>query len=490
METIDVPEVSLSLEDRVVLVDFDETLFLRNSTEEYLNSLQPRSLGAILLIALDILKPWNRLPGQLKGEISRDWCRVVIGTLLFPWTLLLWPSRAKKLIKNYTNQRLVKILTEPSNSRIIIATLGFDWIVNPMFKHLPFAPDGVISCRFLQGGFDRRRGKHELAKAALSQEELDNAAVITDSMDDEQLLNIVGAPYFIRWPEAKYVPAMSDAYIPFLYLEKAKRPGEQYFVRNVFGDDWLALVFAVAWISPNPLLQGISLIFLVLSFWCIYEFGYADNDFVAERYEDKPTLSETYQRYLNRMKLWPASLWAVIFAIPGLFVHEFIKFQSDLFNPDLEILKAIGIDAIAWCAFLFVVWLSFWGYNRIDKQTRVWLYFVLQIHKCFGFLVVATTNIAGVMLFAAQVLARWIGYIVYRLGKQAKWMDFPGELFRCFLFAFLMISVALGTGQMSALLSWQTGIIFLWTAYRGRKQFLQIIRQAYPIAKERSVVAK
>ena len=73
-------------EDGLILLDLDETLFLRNSTEEYLNTLKPRILGAILLILLDVLRPWNFLPGNLKGEVSRDWLRVIIKTLIFPRT--------------------------------------------------------------------------------------------------------------------------------------------------------------------------------------------------------------------------------------------------------------------------------------------------------------------------------------------------------------------------------------------------------------------
>ena len=36
--------------DTSVIVDFDETLFLLNSSAEYLNSLQPRFIAAIILV--------------------------------------------------------------------------------------------------------------------------------------------------------------------------------------------------------------------------------------------------------------------------------------------------------------------------------------------------------------------------------------------------------------------------------------------------------
>lgn len=281
---------------------------------------------------------------------------------------------------------------------------------------------------------------------------------------------------------------MADAYIPFLYLERGKRPGQKYFIKNIIADDWLVLILAIAWISPYPALQSIMMLFLLLSFWCIYEYGYVDNDIIAETFEQKPTLSATYQNYKNRVKLLQVWLWAIILAIPGLFLLEVIKLQLTPKTINLSLLSSMGLDGVLWLTFLSVVFGCFWSYNRLDKQTRIWLYFCLQASKCFGFLIVTTTNSIGIMLFASQVLARWIAYIVYRVGKHTEWMEFPGEFFRCFLFTFLIISVALGTGELSILLSWQTLVIFAWCAYRGRRQFVNICRQAYPIYKDKTLV--
>nr|WP_317269796.1 haloacid dehalogenase-like hydrolase [Arthrospira sp. PLM2.Bin9] len=488
METIDPDPMSMELQGKLVIVDLDETLLLRNSTEEYLNSLQPQILGAVLLIALDILKPWNWLPGHLKGDQSRDWCRVIISTLIFPWTLIFWQHKAKKLAHDYINQELILKFLEQFPSKIVIATLGFDLIINPIINNFQFCPDAVISCRFWQGGVDRQRGKYELVKAVLTDEEIANAAVITDSTDDQVLLDAVASPYLVQWPDAQYVPAMADAYIPFLYLERGKRPGQKYFIKNIIADDWLVLILAIAWISPYPALQSIMMLFLLLSFWCIYEYGYVDNDIIAETFEQKPTLTATYQKYKNRVHLSQVWLWAIILATPGLFLLEVIKLQLTSATLNLSLLRSMALDGILWLTFLGLVFGLFWSYNRLDKQTRIWLYFGLQASKCFGFLMVTTTNSIGIMLFASQVLARWIAYIVYRVGKHSEWIDFPGELFRCFLFTFLMISVALGTGELSILLSWQTLVIFAWCAYRGRKQFVNICRQAYPIYKDKTVV--
>ena len=50
-----------------VLVDLDETLYLRNSTEDFLDCARPGLIALILLRLLDALRPW-RLSG---GEATR-----------------------------------------------------------------------------------------------------------------------------------------------------------------------------------------------------------------------------------------------------------------------------------------------------------------------------------------------------------------------------------------------------------------------------------
>ncbi len=143
------------------------------------------------------------LQGEIKGEVSRDWMRVFVATLLFPWTIILWQRRAKQLAKAYGNTILIQALTKNRNSRIIIATLGFSWIVRPLCKHLPISFNSVIACRFWQGAGDRQRGKDFLVKASLGMNEVARAIAITDSNDDNQLLASVATPCFVIWHRSK-----------------------------------------------------------------------------------------------------------------------------------------------------------------------------------------------------------------------------------------------------------------------------------------------
>jgi hypothetical protein len=68
--------------DGPLLVDFDETLYLRNSTEDFIDCARPGLLALLLLRVLDVLRPW-RLTG---GINTRDNWRVWAILTFFPWT--------------------------------------------------------------------------------------------------------------------------------------------------------------------------------------------------------------------------------------------------------------------------------------------------------------------------------------------------------------------------------------------------------------------
>ncbi len=474
-------------ESTPILVDFDETLFLRNSTEEYLNSLQPRILGTILLGFLSLLKPWNWLPGSMKGDVSRDWMRVLITTLFFPWTLIIWQWKAKRLAQNYENTALIQALKSRADCSIFIATLGFNFIVSPIIKHLPLKINSVISCRFWPGGIDRVKGKLQMVIDALGKDAVANSLVITDSNDDESLLLSASQPCLVLWSKAKYVPAMADVYIPFFYIEKVKQPNQQFLLKVILTDDLLFLILSSSWLSPQPIFHALSMTFLMLSFWCIYEIGYMENDLIAEYLEKKPKLSKTYQRYKQRINLWQPWIWSVLLALPGIFFLEFTQKNFPNQNLNLVLNKSQLLATIThfglWFGLLLLVRGSFWIYNRVDKKTRVWLYPVLQLYKCFGFLVVTVTNIVGVMFFVAQVVSRWIPYIIYRYAN-ADWPQGMGLLFRYLLFSFLMIAVALGNQNIYILWNWQTGLIFALCLIRGSGLLWELLHQIHPISED------
>lgn len=102
------------------------------------------------------------------------------------------------------------------------------------------------------------------------------------------------------------------------YVEKVKRIGQKYIYKVILWDDLPLLFLAFSWHTSHPLLHGISIFLLLVSFWCVYEIGYYENDLVAEKYEEKPRLSVAYHSYKQMMKTWTPWLWSGIFGVLGI----------------------------------------------------------------------------------------------------------------------------------------------------------------------------
>ena len=219
LKAIDSPAGAIAVVEsakNIIVIDFDETLFLRNSTEAYLDTIQPRPLGAILLFALKLVRPWRWLPAHLRADdLSKDWIFVLSATLLFPWTPIVWKYKAKKLAQTYWNQPLIEAIARNPEARVIVATLGFSWIVNPLLKHLPEEVKPKvevpsIACGLFSGASNRATGKLEMVRETVGDASLSKAIVVTDSATDMPLLCAVETPCLVQWPEAKYIPAMAE----------------------------------------------------------------------------------------------------------------------------------------------------------------------------------------------------------------------------------------------------------------------------------------
>lgn len=470
-------------EPTVVVLDFDETLFLRNSTEEYLDCVQPQFLGAILLSAFEKLKLWKFLPKSLRSYDSMDWIRVVLMTLLFPWTILIWKKKARKLAQRYVNQDLLDSARQNPNARVIVATRGFDFIVRPLLSHIPLQVERLVGCRFLKGAVDRQKGKEEMLAQHLTPEEITRSALITDSLDDASLLEIAQYPFLVKWPAAKYVRAMSGAYLPFFYLEKVKRPGQKFLVRVVLKDHFLALLLACTWLSSMPVLHGLGILFLCFSFWSIYEIGYFENDRVAEQYEEKPVLSETYHLYKNNMNPFFPWIVSLMLAIPGI---ALVNLGNELTWTSALNWNAYA-NALTWGPFLtgLGLWmgamvatrLTFSAYNYLDETTRIWLYPFLQFSKYAGFLLVTPISSVGMALLVAQVFVDWVPYMIYRCGGDRKRLK--EQILRMFVFLLLTLSAVTVQRDASVILTTQFAVIVAWYAARSLSQVKEIYKNAH-----------
>ena len=485
-----------------IIIDFDETLFLRNSTAEYLNSLKPRLIGLLIVKILYFLRPWNCLPKPFKGAKVEDWFLVTCSTILLPWTWFIWQHKAKKLAKDHGNAELIDAINHSPQASIVVATLGFNFIVNPILNCLPIKYDQVIGCGFWQGARDRSQGKLLMLKKLLSAEAIKSAIAITDSYDDMPILQEVEKPCLVIWPSAKYVAPLKDVYLPFFYLDKVKRVGENYIFKVILWDDLPILIFAFSWQANHHLWHGISMMLLLVSFWCVYEIGYYENDRVAEKYEENPKLSITYHSYKHTMDTRYPWLWSLVFGFLGvallvkgeditlLFSISSIEDKFNAFNSNL-------LPFIYWIGFLLLSRLCFWVYNHLNKHTRTWLYLLLQSFRYYGFIAITSTNFIGTSLLSSQILSRSILYVVYRYsvgdkngdknGDKDSWpKQVPEKLLRWLMFMFILAAIAIGSRNLALWENWQTWTIIAWCMIQGKGQFLRAVAEVKPIVKDGS----
>ncbi|MGB3492993.1 MAG: HAD family hydrolase [Elainellaceae cyanobacterium] len=482
--------ISRDTSQHTIVVDFDETLLLRNSTEEFLNTIAPRTIAAIVLMFIEAIKPWKWFPKAMRGNENRDWFRVVILTLLFPWNLLFWQRHAKRLAQKYANPALIQAIKSRPNSRVVIVTKGFNFIVDPIVKYLPLAVEKSIGCRFWQGYADRTTPKEKLMQGHFTEQEIQHSIFVTDSLDDRSYLSIADYPFFVQWEDATYIPAMTDAYLPLFYAEKVKRPGKQTIKKLILKNHFIALFLALSWISPMPIVHGIGILFLTIAFWCIYEVGYWENDRVAEQYEKNPTLSETYHRYKTKMNEWEPWIWATLLSIVGLVLLQLSQSLGWSLQRWLTLDIAASLDdtllvkqLALWLGVLAFTRLLYVAYNYLDETTRVWVYPLLQYCKYFSFLLVAATSVVGMILLFVQTLVEWVPYIIYRCGGQRN--DLQTQVFRVYLFVFFCLAIAVSLRDFSTIATTQFAVILVWSLIRCKQEVQELRQNAHLIVSDR-----
>jgi hypothetical protein len=110
-----------------VLVDVDETLYPRNSTEDFIDCAWRGLLALLLMRLLDVLKPW-RLSG---GTDTRETWRADAVAIFFPWTHRRWHAKVRSLAERYVNLDLKTSLNARAPPPVIL-TSGSKPIVAPL----------------------------------------------------------------------------------------------------------------------------------------------------------------------------------------------------------------------------------------------------------------------------------------------------------------------------------------------------------------------
>jgi hypothetical protein len=448
----------------IVMLDFDETLFLRNSTEEYLRSITPRWLAVAVLVALNVLRPWLWFPGLPRGEQSRDFVRVYLLTSLFPSASQRWELLAPEIGRQLGNRDIIEALWRSEAREIVVASIGYDFIIRPLLKDMEIGEYRLIACGLETGALDRKRGKLALLDAHLESDWHKRTVFVTDSLEDHATLEKVANAYLTKWPQAQYRSTMDDLYLPFRYMTRVKHPGEKYLAKTVTAEDWMFAILATSWLSSQPIFHAISIAFLTASFWCIYEIGYMENDLVAELLEPDGKLSEAYEHWKGSIDLVKPWVWSFAFALPGLLLLALVEDQG--------IWWSIALSFFMWVQVLVGVRLVFYLYNRVNKVARVWLYPVLQLFKSFGVLAVTATNLVGASFLVSQVVARWVLYLVYRYA--GKWAPI-GQIIRLVVFLIILLGLMVANSALATqLLTYQTLFLFGYAALKARREIISV----------------
>ena len=281
-------------------------------------------------------------------------------------------------------------------------------------------------------------------------------------------------------------------YIPFFYSENIKRPNKKFILHTVLGEDLIILLLAFIYSSTYFWQNAISLFLLQISFWCIYELGYIENDLVGEKFEDKAVLSDNYSSRKYTFSWWQPWLWSFILSALGIITIKSIDINNDYltFLPFVSNNQFLLAEKyLLWIAFLVALRAIFYIYNHLNKQSRIWLYSLLQAFRYCGYLVLFTTNIIGLMLLISKILTRTMQYILYRYmgGKSSNWpADFPRYFFCLTIFLLLVCIIAANERNVFLILNYQVMAIALFCIARGCKQFYKVFSQFVPVSKDGS----
>lgn len=446
--------------DGDLLLDLDETLYLRNSTEDFLDSASPGLLILILLRLMDAVKPW-RFTGGLP---TRDWWRVRMVRLFCPWVSWRWRRRVAVLAQASANRPLIDAV-RASRGRAIIVTAGFEPIVRPLIAELGLGDAPLVACK--DGSpRDRLRGKLALAIETLGDDCVRNSMVVTDSIDDRALLDHCRFPVRTLWPDARYRHALRRVYLPGQYLTEVKRPGQRYIMRGILQEDYAFWLLSTIFYATMPLLHAVGLLILLVSFWAIYERGYVDNDRSAQKFEHDPRLSRNFGLVEVATPTVMPWIWA---AVTGAIAIFLLRYPSEPVPKDFAL----------WALTLVLTHVAFKVYNRIDKSTRIWLFPGLQLARTAAFVSLVTIGPAASLALGAHVIARWVPYYLYRVGNQ-DWPEAPFFLSRLMFYILLWTMVAVTQGHGSLATPTAAALLF-WNILRARKDLVSVVKAAHRI---------
>lgn len=266
--------------------------------------------------------------------------------------------------------------------------------------------------------------------------------------------------------------------LPLEYASRGKRDpraGLPFFQDNI-GDDLLIVLLAFIPFSPAPVQVALAIVFLHFSFWSVYEIGYYENDLVASKFEIDAQIPAGFRDFEDGYSARTAWAWAIAMGVAGA---AFV-WRSGAFPPILSGGAAAGAGLFAailalWIGLLVLMRLVFRLYNHIDKMTRIYVYLPLQLFKYAFPALFFVLPPAGAALVFAQMMRRWVPYVVYRHARKEP-KAFPARLVRLLVFATVWLLLLPSQPDRTFLL--HGAVVFVWLGLRGLSQLKTVLDQA------------
>ena len=421
---------------KVIIVDFDNTLMLGNSTELFIDNATPRGVAWFL----SMIGKWCARLLLNKGQHYNDWSdffRVVFVCFGMPWSYFLWIKRAKQISEQRLNWPLYDRLQQRRDASVIIASFGFKQIISALIPKSGQHFNLVATS--LTPPFRNVRAQTKVSAITQLKIPFYNSLAISDSLEDTHLLRVASKGHLVEWPVEE---PNSPAYFPMRYLVQGKF-NRSYFLWQHLGQD-----LAVVLLAYYTGFQNIPLLILLFgSLLTVYEIGYYENDFHVSEAEATRRVqpgSEQFKKYSIHTS---AILWTfgILF-----FMGLFYSFRY----------------ASLWLALLVVIRGIFYVYNRISTAFRIPFYVLLQGCKYFGYCLFFKPCVLGILLLVSQAMRMIIPYLVYRIQGTLNPFKYQQLRATAFIGLFLMCLVFIRERLTHEIFAPQGLAIMLWLTYK------------------------
>ncbi len=458
----------MQVPDAKVFVDFDYTLFGSNSTEVFLNSGRPGFIAALVLRMLRGLQVWSWLDRKNGDFLWRDALRIWAVLLILPWTLPLFRRRAPALFEQFVNQPLATWLGTIDPARVVIVSNGYRFIIRALLRGHPLASATLVASSLGRPTRLRRIGKLARLNAQDLTPQRDLDMVLTDSLDDADLLGAVDRAYLSDPVGLDNHNMLADVYVPFFYSARVKRSPE-FVVKQMLLEEVPIILLATVFFQPFSATLWTGALLLVLAFLTVYEIGYAENDRIGYLSEAKPKLAVDYERFKDtRLEpyawYWAAGLTALGTALLGADFCAGALQRIGLVMPGNGMGAPLALGA-AWLAVVVTGRFVFYLYNRMPMVWRLFGYVLLHFVKYFGLILIFPSQPAGYALLCAQIVRTWSLYAIRRSGGEMELV--ASQSIRLGFFVFLLIAFELATPGSALFAHWTTWALLAFCIVRA-----------------------